>query len=189
MSSSSQQTIIGYHGTDSAVVSAIQQNNFKPSVGHTEWLGHGVYFFVDGISEPISEACEWAKNQAYKNGDYLYQDFSVLEAKVACSKALDTTTISGLKAYNQLRKKIISTHDKLFVYNRNTLCDDRVMWNLIADFMELQVVIHNLYIKDKVQRKKKINSNVPNCTVMCVKSSDYIDSNSIRVVKKGGVCV
>ncbi|HHJ3200806.1 TPA: hypothetical protein ACQJO2_003346 [Vibrio parahaemolyticus] len=185
--SENSTTITGYHGTDETNVDLIEKNNFKLSTNDREWLGHGVYFFVEGVSDPLNNACEWAKNQAYNKGNYAYENYSVIEVKVTCENVLDTTTIDGLKAYDALRNSIISKHDEHFLYNRDKLCDDRVMWNLIASFMEADIVIHNLYIKNKVQRKKRISSNVPNCTVMCVKSSNLIDSSSIKVAKKGGV--
>ena len=40
--------IVGYHGTDScAAKSILDSQYFKPSVGLDEWLGDGVYFFLN----------------------------------------------------------------------------------------------------------------------------------------------
>ncbi|WP_428353234.1 hypothetical protein [Methyloprofundus sp.] len=53
--------------------------------------------------------------------------------------------------------------------------------------MKLDIIIHNLYIKNKTQRIKKIASNTPNVTVMCVKDVANIDIDTINKEKEGRV--
>lgn len=54
--------------------------------------------------------------------------------------------------------------------------------------MCLEALISNLYIKNKVQRTKIINSNIPNVTVMLVaKPETCIDLSSIKKVKTGEI--
>lgn len=178
----------GFHGSDLNCVNSIISENFRPSENDDDWLGHGVYFFIDGISDPKENAIEWAKNQAFKGrGEFLYDKYAVLKADIECTHVLDTTNVEGLKAFNIMRKSVIQKHDQTFIPNRNIRYDDRIMWNLVAQMMELDAVIHNLYIKDKVQRIKKISSNVPNSTVLCVKMSTSIIQKSIKVVCDGEV--
>ncbi|EIV8492745.1 hypothetical protein [Vibrio vulnificus] len=178
---------IGFHGTDKKNIGSIKQANFIESTNDDEWLGYGVYFFVEGISDPLDNACEWAKNQAHSKEGLQYKEYAVLKVKSVCSKVLDTTTIEGLKAFNKLREALIEKHDQHFTPNREQLCDNRVMWNLVSSQMNLDAVIHNLYIKNKTQRIKKIQSNVPNTTVMCVKVPHSIELGSIEVVRRGRV--
>ncbi|AYO16837.1 hypothetical protein D0812_20800 [Vibrio owensii] len=179
----------GFHGTDAGNVSNIQKYNFAESRNDDEWLGYGVYFFTGGISCPEGNAIEWAKNQAFNKDtrSYDYEEFAVLKVKANVNSVLDTTTMEGLTAFNQLRDALIEKHDSYFKMNRNVFCDDRFMWNLVSQTMKLDAIIHNLYIKDKTQRLKKIRSNVPNTTVLCVKVADSIDINSIEVVNEGRV--
>ncbi|MBV7264436.1 hypothetical protein KCG43_20700 [Photobacterium sp. WH24] len=181
---------VGYHGTDSNCVASIQEQGFALSKNPDDWLGCGVYFFAEGISEPIPNAIEWAKNQAYdsRTGSNKYESYTVLEAAVTGVRVLNTTTNEGLKVYNVLRDALLEKHNKYFTKNRRFKDDDRIMWDLVALNMSLDVVIHNLYIKNKMQRVKKICSNVPNTTVMCVKNSSLIDRNSVKEVAKGEVC-
>lgn len=189
MTSVMSYEFVGYHGTDSNCIESIQQNNFERSVNDDDWLGYGVYFFVEGINEPVVNASEWAKNQAYDKDTkgYKYDAFTVLEATVQGVRVLDTTTIKGLNTYNTLRNALIQKHKKHFVYNRKVWEDDCFVWNLVAKNMNLDVVIHNLYIKDCIQRRLRIASNVPNTTVMCVKDADLIDKSSINVIVQGEV--
>lgn len=195
---SKENEIIGYHGTDQSRVKSIQENNFNASQKKNEWLGYGVYFFVNGISDPIKNAIEWGKNEAYNKGSYDYETYSVLKAAVSFDRLLDTTTIEGLSVFNTLRDKFIDKYNEKFHRSRDFNEDDRLMWNLVASHMKLDIVIHNLYIKNKVQRCKKIRSNVPNTTVMCVcakkndeqnkdKTLNIIDIKSIQEIRKGSV--
>ncbi|NWO06619.1 MAG: hypothetical protein HLX50_13300 [Alteromonadaceae bacterium] len=177
----------GFHGSDFENFEGIRSENFKESENEDEWLGYGVYFFIEGISDPEENAAEWARNQAFHNGVYTYERYVVCKAKIRCSKVLDATNIEGLKAYNTLRNKIIQKHDEYFQANRKLRTDDRVMWNLVAQMMSLDAVVHNLYIKDRVQRIKRISSNVPNTTVLCVKVRDCIVDETIEAVSDGGV--
>lgn len=177
----------GFHGSDFDNVESILSENFRESINKDEWLGYGVYFFVDTISDPLDNAKEWAKNQAFSKGSYDYEKFAVFRAKIACDRVLDTTQAEGLKAFNTLRNALIQKHDECFQRNRDLRCDDRVMWNLVAQVMKLDAVVHNLYIKDKVQRVKRIGSNVPNSTVLCVKIPTSIVKESIEVVYDGKV--
>lgn len=173
--------IIGYHGTNSQFVASIKKENFRKSEQDNDWLGYGVYFFIEGISEPVTNAIEWARNQAYDKGKYRYERLSVLQSQILCDKdaVLNVTESEGLKAFNALRGKILEKHQKSFGFNRDIRNDNRVIWNAVAEYMELDAIIHNLYIKDCFQRRKKIDSNVPNTTVLCVKEPQSIVLNTI----------
>jgi len=179
--------VVGYHGTDSGCVSSILTENFKISAGEDEWLGHGVYLFTEGVSCPIQNAVEWAKNQAYSRKGNRYHSYTVLEATARCSKLLDLRTTEGISAFDTVRKKILEKHDEHFARSRRIQNDNRVMWNLVAQMMSLEVIIHNLYIKNRIQRIRKIDSNVPNTTVMCVKDPDSIAVETIKVFASGAV--
>lgn len=130
---------------------------------------------------------QWARNQSYANGKLKYDKYAVFKAKIVCDRVLDTTNTQGLAAFNTLRNALIKKHDDCFQKNRDFRSDDRVMWNLVAQTMKLDAVVHNLYIKDRVQRIKKIGSNVPNTTVLCVKVPTSIVRETIEVVCDGEV--
>lgn len=178
---------IAFHGSDLNNKASILSNNFHPSKNEKDWLGHGVYFFIDGVSDPVNNATEWAKNQAFTREGWSYDKYGIFQAKVVCERVLDVTNIEGLKFFNVLRNRLIEKNDEHFERNRDKLCDDQVMWNLVASVAELDAVIHNLYIKNKTQRIKKIMSNVPNTTVLCVKEPASIIKDSIEVLQEGDV--
>jgi len=179
---------IGYHGaSEENIDSIISQSNFKLSQNLDDWLGFGVYFFIKGISEPIGNAKDWAIYKGCPKGLILYSTYAVLSVEVSGKKILNTNNLDHLQIFNKFREEIIRKHDMNWKKNRNFHEDNRIIWNIIADLMELEVIIHNLYVKNKYQRIKKISSNVPNVTVMCVKDSKNIDFNSIKKIKVGKV--
>jgi hypothetical protein len=179
----------GYHGTDDQNVDSIQAENFLPSTADDDWLGHGVYFFVEGISCPIQNAVEWANYRAFdsKTRSLTYHKFAVLNAAVQANRVLDTTQQDGLIAFNALRNRLIQKNNTFFGRSRDLTQDNRILWTLVRNALDSEVVIHNLYIKDRLSRRLKIFSNVPNTTVMCVKDSSFIQLPSISVLQRGSV--
>jgi hypothetical protein len=109
MSLNADNIYIGYHGTDYDNVESILKNRFRISDKADEWLGHGIYFFTEGISDPIENAKEWAINQAWDKvaKRYSYQKYAVLKAEVSGERVLDLTTTEGLRVYNEMRNLFI----------------------------------------------------------------------------------
>ncbi|MFT6927580.1 MAG: hypothetical protein ACJAZP_003217 [Psychromonas sp.] len=175
---------VGYHGTDSTRVASIQANNFNSSQNKNDWLGYGVYFFIDGIGCPLENACEWAINQAYHKGSYIYDEYSVLKTNIECLKVLDVTEKEGNKVFHILKKVMIDKNPNIFDRYRDTSEDNRLIWNFISKQMDLDVVINSLFIKHKEERRKKIQLNVPNSLVLCVKKRELIDSDKLELVEE-----
>lgn len=180
---------IGYHGTNKESADAILETNFKFSNNPDDWLGYGIYFFVEGISNPINNATEWAKNKAWNGGgaSLLYSSYAILSAEVGGKNVLDTNKKDDLIVFNEVRELLLETHDQYWQKDRRLKNDNRILWNLVADFLEIEIIIHNLYIKTKQQRIKRIDSNVPNVTVMCVKDVKNINIDTIKKEKVGEV--
>lgn len=179
--------VVGYHGTDSMQSGSILAENFRVSDGEDEWLGYGVYFFTDGLGCPIENAIEWARNQAWSGKGKKYDNYAVIKATAHCANLLDLRLTEGLCAFNRVRDKILEKHDALFVRNRRFRSDNRVMWNMVAQMMCLDAIIHNLYIKNRTERIRRVQSNVPNTTVMCVKKPSSIAVETIKVLSTGAV--
>lgn len=182
----------GYHGTSEERANSIIKSSFIPSENHDDWLGYDVYFFIEGISCPLSNAKEWAINQSWdkKNKRNKYKIYSIIEARLTISEAklLDLTTKEGLEGFNKVRDHIISKYNHFFQRGRDTADDDQKICNMTIKIMCLEALISNLYIKNKVQRTKIINSNIPNVTVMLVvKPKTCIDLSSIKQVETGEI--
>ena len=52
---------------------------------------------------------------------------------------------------------------------------------------DIQIVIDNTYIKFSEDRKNKISSRVPNCTIMSVLDVNIINKDNIKLLKKGDI--
>ncbi|MBQ5941767.1 hypothetical protein [Massilia sp. AB1] len=179
-----------YHGTSDTGAKGILQAGYNNSQKPHEWLGHGVYFFVDGISDPIENAHEWARAQAWdaENGKNKYHEFAVLKSTVTIDedRFIDITTTDGLKIFNDAKELLFNKIEKnfrgRFVKQDQHNC---ILFNFMVNYFEAQAVKHHLYIKSIRERKLSLRLNVPNTTVLCVRSKDYC-SNTI-VVGKGEI--
>lgn len=182
-----KREFIGYHGTSEASANSILSSNFKPSENPDDWLGYGIYFFIEGINVPIDNAIEWAKTKAWNGRDQplKYSKYNILSVLVSGKHVLNTSNMDDLNAFNKLREKLQVAEKRSFPRDRNLNEDDRVMWNLVADFLNLEIIIHNLYIKTESQRKLNIVSKVPNTTVMCVKNTNNIHFETIKMIIEG----
>ena len=183
-------TFIGYHGTSGENANSIIDTGFIPSKNHDDWIGHGVYFFIDGISCPKSNSEEWAKNQAWDNDKKCnkYKTYSVVQAEIDVQKSrlLDLTTTDGLVAFNTIRELLINELERnFFVRNRDVDEDDQKICNHAISHLKLELLISHLYIKNRTQRIKNIVSKIPNTTVMLVVKPELCDISSIRQVKTG----
>jgi len=180
---------IGYHGTNQDNANTIMATGFIPSQNHNDWLGHGIYFFIEGISCPKSNAEEWAKNQAWDNDNkcYQYKTYSVIQARVDVqkSKLLDLTTTDGLVVFNKVREYLINKLEKNFDRARDVNDDDQKICNLAISHLKLELLIGHFYIKNRTQRIRNIVSKIPNTTIMLVVKPELCDISSIKLVKNG----
>ncbi|HBN5338145.1 TPA: hypothetical protein L3F15_002199 [Enterobacter cloacae] len=104
-----------YHGTTLSAIPSIINNGFNLSQSNEDWLGHGVYFFTDGISDPLKNAIEWSKNKS-KNDDICIIKVKV---KVDDSEVLDLRTTKGLNVYNFHRDSIIDNYYDVLTKRRD----------------------------------------------------------------------
>lgn len=181
---------IGYHGTSEESAKLIVESNFIPSKNHDDWLGYGVYFFIEGITCPKNNATEWAICHAWdnENKSNKYNAYSVIKVclNVSKDKLLDLTTNDGLENFNRLREHYISKYAKYFCYGRNTADDDQKICNMAIKHLGLEALINNYYIKSKEHRIKAIHSKIANSKVILIAEPDKcIDFLSIQIIKTG----
>jgi hypothetical protein len=181
-------SIEAFHGTSLQSAKEIQESSYNESNKDNEWLGRGIYFFVDGISDPLTNASDWAIAEAKKKK---YEEFAVLKSNVELeeNRLIDLTSQEGLKNFNTVKAKLI---DRIF--NGFSSADLRkmrsgehncAMFNYIASTLKTHAVKHNLYIKNKNERNLGLNLNVPNTTVLCVRRENF--KFNAQIVHQGGV--
>lgn len=176
--------ILGYHGTNRDHYNAIKLGNFLPSKGEDHWLGCGAYFFIDGVSKcPKEDAEEWAHVESFdpNTGAQKYSFICVVEAAVTLKDPLDLRDREVLRTFNQMRSEFMARISKR-IYGR--IYDPDVI-AFLAKKLDIDGVIADLFFKVKaLDRRKKNESRLPNCTVLCVvdpKKSISLDSIHSRL--------
>ena len=174
-----------FHGTDSKYLQFILKEGFKCNPDPQDWLGHGIYFFTEGVTCPRNNAAEWAKNRYYPIGA---QSISVIQIQMTVKKEkiLDLTTLNGLKKYNTTRdivikenkEKLISRRDLRIKKRKDFRIDDQIIMNMVIGCLNVDVVISNLYIKNSIQRDLELESCLPNSTVVSVINSEVLEHSS-----------
>ncbi len=168
---------ICYHGTTPSAMLSIINDGFKLSQSNEDWLGHGVYFFTDGISDPLKNAIEWSKNR--HGGTCVIKS----KIKVDDSEILDLRTNNGWNIYNLHRDSIIDNYynelakrrDINIKKRKDARVDDCIIMGLLQQSLKHKVIIHNVYIKNQHQRKLALESSYPNSTVLCVNEPSCIE--------------
>lgn len=178
--------IIGFHGTDARNVSNIKANNFRLSLGDQEWLGDGIYFFVDGICHPTpkNNAVKWAIASAWDNTQKrnTYNEYSILEVEIEENEnfILDLCTVEGMKIYNYLRNKYIEkiVQAGVKLVKRPRFRDGEIINSARKNkIFPINIVKGNFYIKFANERKFDISFRIPNTTIIAV-----YDVNTIKKI-------
>ncbi len=182
--------IIGYHGTSTDSATEIIKSDYKQSFGNKEWLGDGVYFFINGISsKPDKQAKKWAIAQAWDNKkkEYIYSSFCVIKTDIQVEEEnlLDLTKEEGVEVLNYL----IDRYDNIIKSNkRKVKYAESLIINLARGegILPIDVVKGNFYIKFAKERIKNINLRTNNCTICAV----YEPSKNIiknKILKTGEI--
>ncbi|PNL50660.1 hypothetical protein CEP63_016255 [Proteus mirabilis] len=175
----SVKNFICFHGTTQDAIPSIMNKGFKLSSSNEDWLGHGVYFFIRGISNPLKNAAEWAKNKS-KN-----KNTCVIKATVKLNEfeILDLRTTKGQNDYNKHREKIVHEYyDDLLIRRdlnikkrKDMRVDDCIINSILLHKVKYKAIIHNVYIKNSLQRNLVLESSYPNSTVLCVNDLSKIE--------------
>lgn len=162
----------GFHGTSFDGASSIIKEGYKSSTGDSEWLGDGVYFFLEGLSKsPQMQAEEWTIAQAWdkQHQTFKYKKLSVLKSiiKVEEDHFLDLTSSDGIEIFDY----IVSKHtEKMSSINKRMTYIDGFVINFARKegLLPVEVTKGNFYIKFTDERIKRISRRTPNCTVCSV---------------------
>lgn len=162
----------GYHGTSVNSAELIVKSNYEKSIGDKEWLGDGVYFFIDGLSsKPNEQAKDWAISQSWDKikGQYTYKEYCVIKSEIEVieDNFLDLTKEDGVEVLSYLYDVF---EDKISNLKKSLKFIDGLLINFARKegILPIDVVKGNFYIKFAQERIKRINLRTPNCTISTV---------------------
>lgn len=176
-------TFTGYHGTDYEGAQCILKfKNFKYSSKDNEWLGTGIYFFIDkDKNKAIANAHKWTKN--YKH----FKFYNILKSVITIDsdKILDFDNEVLRDLYHEYRhKKVEDTKKRGIAIETNKIKFDCQVINDICDALGFLASKQQRYIS-VLEDKGVPNSGIPNCTILCARDNKLIDKNSIKIQKGG----
>lgn len=184
------QTLRGFHGTRADLVESIVEYGLRPSRAHDEWLGHGSYYFIDGLEDPWSSARDWARVDAWDKRSRRYQqtDFAVIEYEITVesNSVFDLRTPAHAKEFHRLRDAWEKRHYHGRRPGRWRPEEDRhdtVILNHLKNEQAYSAVIGHFFIQLSVkERHWQRSSRIPNVTVLCL--SDPVNTPTVvKVVK------
>ncbi len=175
-----------YHGTSVNAAFSIRKDGYKLSISNSEWLGNGVYFFLNGISDAKKDAECWAIcaswNKDTRCRDYdtyavLYSELNVDEDFIL---DLDDDNSEKRKVFCEFREKFfekIRKANKCYGDVADGYIINEILENLI---MQVKMVKSKMYVQlEELDRKFKIRSRIPNCTICSVNDLNCISNTRI----------
>lgn len=180
--------MIAYHGTSKEFGEEIKNGgSYKLSLGEFEWLGCGVYFFVDSIysKSPIEDARSWARLQAYdkQTKRYTYNRYTVIKNSIEGQvKLWDLSSQIGAEIFISIKEQALAQFYKAGKRLKGPPIDGYVIefaQKKIRIF-NFNVVKNDIFIKlTKEERIWDIRSLQPNCTVLAVRDTALIKIKDI----------
>lgn len=171
---------IGHHGTYLRNFESINEVGFFESRHHDKWLGDGVYFFINGLKDPLESALQFIEDERFREAGLgnvsIDEDVCVLkvEINVDNDKYIDLDSIQGIELFNSWREEIIS---KILSEGKKPVNElkDYDLLNKMRDYIGVEFVKKSLFIKFGQQRSlnNKLSSFIPNVTIFVVNNPSY----------------
>lgn len=175
---------IGHHGTTKVNGSEILSSKFEVSRRDNLWLGDGVYFFDDNAEM----ALEWCRAEGHR---LCYTEYSVLQSEIEVKEAnlFNLNTPEGEKLFHGHRELMIERLEtaRFSVKSINKQTADGRVLNELCQFFPYKVVTLRCFVRRVKDRMKRLNSNVPNCKIICVREVECIKST--KLYKEGDLSV
>ncbi|MCD2348487.1 hypothetical protein [Clostridium guangxiense] len=175
---------IGYHGTDyNGEKCIIRSRHFNLSNRDDEWLGSGIYFFIDeNQNEAVSNALKWAIN--FKG----FKFYTVLQCNISIEKnrLIDFNNDETWRSlFHDYRKEVIKDIKSrgIKIQTSKHKFDCKII-NEICEKFNILAVKQQRYIS-KLENSDLPMSEVPNCTILCVRDNCLLDEQSIKVKRRG----
>lgn len=166
--------IKAYHGTDLVSASSIvSSEKYFISKNGNEWIGEGIYFFVR--KNALENARKWAISQGKKVPTVLENDVLLGEDE---SKIIDFNLEEWQEIYSEFRESMLEKWESEgFNFETKALKLDFILINILCDLLQIKAIIQQRYVR--VLEDSRLGSNVPNCSILCVRDENIIKEITI----------
>ncbi|KAB2332938.1 hypothetical protein [Bacillus mesophilum] len=170
-----------HHGTSKEAGTAIVcSGEFLISTRPLLWLGDGAYFF----NNDKKIAKEWCISEGYKKS---YVEYTIIEARININtdeEMLDLNKPDNRKMFHAHREIVRDQFKKrrIGVKGKTDFFDGQII-NDLCKVAEYKVVMQDMFIQLSKDRILKTLSRVPNCTVISVRDTNYIEAP--KIVEEG----
>jgi len=174
-----------FHGTSSENCESILKEGFRESEGEQLWFGTGIYFFTEGISDPVQDSRDWAFFRAYskETRKNKYHQYAVMRAIISVEdlKFIDFTQNEFLKLFNKARWLLQEKAE-----SDEIITDHHILEEFANDFGYVAVKA-NVQIQFDVNFGKKFKSRLPNTTILLVMKKNHVCFESIEKYETGEI--
>lgn len=179
-----------YHGTSAKDASTIiSQQRFLSSMKDDEWVGHGVYFFINPLPSLVlptayDNARNWAKYIKKANSPAVLKSIVTIDRK----RILDLRDEYDLELFNKFRLEIYLDARRR-AYSNGLQLEEQFLYKQKLDCFSinelckscdppLSAVIAKVFINFNAKRRYPV-SQFPNCTILCIRDTSLIDNISV----------
>lgn len=181
---SSQTKWIGYHGTSLKAAHAISHGNYAISSNDAEWLGHGAYFFIEGLNNPQRKAEEWAKFRSWDKTtrSHKYSEYAVLQSELYTDIHLDLDDPEDLEMFEAVRERC-SQRMRQEGFRGTAIESDCYLSNFAMQDLGLDALVRREAIQTQ---RSAFKTRIPNCRILCLKDPERCVKGH-NLVKRGRV--
>jgi hypothetical protein len=164
-------SFLGFHGTLASRLDSIKASGIYPSDNPDDWLGEGTYFFVRDLDDPETCAAQWARCKAWDKRSRAFEESKL--AVVAAQEFhrfrrqwLGSTIPNGWSSLPRPEKALYDTD----------------VFDAFKMAKGISALIGEFHIQFSVsERHLRLDSRIPNATVLCL--TNGVHDISIKIVE------
>jgi hypothetical protein len=182
-------SFLGFHGTLASRLDSIKASGIYPSDNPDDWLGEGTYFFVRDLDDPETCAAQWARCKAWDKRSRAFEESKL--AVVAAHIVVDESTIFDLRKppnaqeFHRFRRQWLGStipNGWSSLPRPEKALYDTDVFDAFKMAKGISALIGEFHIQFSVsERHLRLDSRIPNATVLCL--TNGVHDISIKIVE------